>query len=415
MSSAIQSVEWGQIIDGKRYYPLHAEQKRILASDTRFTAAIAGTGGGKTVIGPIWVLKQLDNIFARKAPGYQINGMVVAPTYKVLSRATVPCLIDTLKGTKYEGVYKETKNVYVLPRNLGKIWCQGADNPGGLEGGQFDFIWGDEAGQFKLSVWVAIQGRTGAKQAPILLTTTPYGKNWLFHEFFKKYQEGDKNYYVRQWASKLNPAYPEEEYLRAKGSMSKEKGAMRYDGVFMQMEGLVYPELYSCVVEASVDEILEKKGKCFGGIDFGWNDPFVGLAGLLDEEDVLWVFYERYKSETPIEKHAEALPKFTNRTIRWYADRQPEYIKKLKKGGHKVLPAYKAIEIGIDAVNARILTGRLKILKNRCPALLAEGEMYAYPEEDEQTIGNLPDKNQCDHAMDSLRYMVTGIDIRKAA
>lgn len=415
MSTVETALEWGSVIDGKKYYPLHREQKAIIHSDVRFTAGIAGTGGGKTVCGPLWIMRQILKIREKKGPHYKINGMVIAPTYKVLSRATVPTLIDTFKGTQLEGVYKETKNVYELPNKSGKIWCQGADNPGGLEGGQFDWVWIDEGGQLKLSAWIALQGRTGAKEAPILITTTPYGKNWLFHEFFKRFEAGDKNYFVRQWASILNPTYPVEEYNRARGSMSAEKAAMRYDGIFMQMEGLVYPEFYTTAVEVELEKLLIKSGRLYGGIDFGWNEPFAALAGFLDEDDILWVFYERYLSETPIEKHAEMIPKFADKRIKWYADRMPEFILKLRKGGHKVVPAFKAIEAGIDALNARILTGRLKVLKNRCPAVFAEAESYAYPEKDEITIGNLPEKNQADHALDALRYMVAGIDLRKAA
>lgn len=403
---------WGKVVDGVKQYPVHKYQELIINSEVRFTAAIAGTGGGKTVIGPLWVAKKIAEIKAEN-PDRQIKGMIVAPTYKVLLRATVPCLIETFKGTALEGVYKETKNVYQM-YDGSVIWCQGADNPGGLEGGQFDFVWGDEAGQFKLATWIAIQGRTGQKQAPVLFTTTPYGKNWLFHEFFERFQDGDPNYFVVQWASKENPAYPEEEYNRAKEVMGL-KGIMRYDGVFLQMEGLVYPDMYTCKTDMSLDDIFAMPGRFYGGIDYGWNDPFCAVCGLLDQDDCLWIWYERYKSETPIERHADKLPKFKNKRIIWYSDNVPEYIHKLRRGGHNVRTAMKAIVPGIDAVNKRINTGKLKVVGNRCPAIFAEAELYAYPEKDEQTVGDKPDRNCPDHAMDALRYLVAGIDLRRAA
>lgn len=414
---------WGDFIDPDDYakgkfYPLHPGQLKVYNSEARFTAAIAGTGGGKTVLGPLWVIKQIARIQqTRDLQQKPILGMVVAPTYKVLQRATVPTLITTFKGTALEGVYKDQKNLYELPNNWGRIWCQGADSPGGLEGGQFDFVWGDEAGQFKYSVHVALQGRTGQKQAPILYTTTPYGKNWLYSDFYNKFIGGDKNYFVHQWASKLNPTYPVEEYDRAKGSMSKEKAAMRYDGVFMQMEGLVYPELSRCFVKADgkqLAELISGPGKFYGGIDYGWNDPFCALCGFLDQNDVLWIWYERYKSRTPIEEHANVLPKFEHSTIKWYSEHNPEFVMKLKKGGHKVKKAYKDIKSGVDAVNARIMTDRLKILVNNCPCLVFEGEMYSYPDDEEKEGGDKPLPGN-DHAMDTLRYLICGVDIRRAA
>ncbi len=414
-----KSLRWGDLIDVNdpskgKYFPLHEAQLDIYNSTARFTAAIAGTGGGKTVIGPLWIAKQIEQARKSKRP---ILGLVVAPTYKVLNRATVPTLIETLKGTSIEGQYKDQKGLYELADG-GRIWCQGADNPGGIEGGQFDFVWGDEAGQFKYGVWIAIQGRTGAKQSPVLLTTTPYGKNWLFTEFYKKYLAGDKDYYVKQWASKENPIYPEEEYNRAKGLMRDELGRMRYDGQFTQMAGLVYPDMsnaYASLTPSELNELLlNPENKHFGGLDFGWNDPFAALGGVLDKNDVLWIWYERYLSRTTIEEHAEALPKFSHKAIKWFSEHIPENILKLRRGGHKVLKASKSIRPGIDAVNARLLSNRLRILKNRCPALIAESEIYGYDADEDNTGGDIP-IGGLDHALDALRYMISGIDLRKAA
>ncbi len=424
----VKKLGWGDFIDPDnrskgKYYPLHSAQQEVYNSTARFTAAIAGTGGGKTVLGPLWVTKQLVRVIQSGTQKPALF-LVVAPTYKVLIRATVPTLIDTLYGTAFQGIYKETKNLYVIPPskdglpNGGKIWCQGADNPGGIEGGQFDGVWGDEAGQFKLSVWNAIQGRTGQKQSPVLLTTTPYGRNWLYTDFYQRWKAGDKNYFVKQWASYLNPTYAREEYERAKATMGKERAAQRYDGLFLQPEGLVYPEIDTCFTELTHQELLDKLSndakKHYGGLDFGWNDPFAGLCGFTDSNDVLWIWYERYKSRTPIEEHAEALPKLADKTIKWYSEHQPEMILKLRKGGHKVKKATKNIKVGIDAVNARIYQGKLKILVNHCPAIVSEAASYSYTD-DEDDPGNDTPIDENNHAMDALRYLIMGIDGRKAA
>lgn len=400
--------EWGEIIPGKgKHYPLHEFQLEVYNSTTRFTAAIAGTGGGKTVVGPLWLAKQ---ILETKGRGLY---MVIAPTYKVLSRATVPCLLETFADTPLEGIYFESKNLYVLPNDKGKIWCQGADNPGGLEGGQFDAIWGDEAGQFRQGVWTAIQKRTGKKKGKILLTTTPYSKNWLYYNFVEHWRENDPDYKVVQWSSVANPQYPIEEYERAHRTMPPERAAMEYDGQFTSLRGLVYPKYESCIVSGVNPKDIIVEGKLRGAIDFGWNDPFCALSGCL-LNDTLWIWYERYKSETPIEEHANHLPKFENRSLLWWADHNPELIRKLRLGGHRVVKAKKDIKAGIDAVNARMYSGRLKIIKESCPALIAELGSYRFPEEDEMIIGDKP-IDEDNHACDALRYMVAGIDLRRAA
>lgn len=417
-------MEWGAMKDPNdfskgKWFPLHEHQQAIYQAECRFIAAIAGTGGGKTVTGPIWCIKLIQRAITKYG---KCLGMIIAPTYKVLARATMPTFVDTLQHTAYEGTYVESKSKYVLPNDWGTIWCQGADNPGGLEGGQFDFVWGDEGGQFKKKTFDAIRGRTGAKQGPILITTTPYGLGPLYQEWYKRFIAGDKDYYIRIWNSIANPGYPLEEYERAKRSMSPEKFRERYDGIFMQLEGLVYPLLQRTKIsmkKVEIDDLISSPGKLVGGIDFGWNDPFAAIGGFLSNNDdygrdILYIWYERYKSQTTIETHADNLPKFSSRSLLWFAEHDPEYIIKLRKGGHSVKRAKKNIRLGIDAVNRRIYTDTIKIIENRCPATIAEGEMYCYPDKDEEIWGDKPlDKDN--HAMDALRYLVMGLDYKKAA
>lgn len=409
---------WGKKdAEGRPTYPLHRFQSLAFSSKSRFTACISGTGGGKTALGALWSITKTEEVLSIRE---KCLGMVLAPTYKVLERATVPALIETFKGTHLEGEFKQHKSVYELPDGKGLIWCQGVDNPGGIEGGQFDWIWCDEGGQYSKTAWNAIQGRTGFKRAPVFITSTPYGFNWLYTDFYARYLKNDPDYTVVQWASIDNPAYPQEEFERAARTLNPDTFAMRYRGQFTRMEGMVYPNLIKCLTDqVTVDEVLSWEGKLGGGIDFGWNDPFAGVCFLLDKEDVLWMWYERYLPFTTIEDHAAALPKFLDRKPMWWCEHNPEFIMKLIKGGHKCKRAFKNIVPGIEAVNARINTQRLWILQSitnkAMPATIAEGGTYMYVNKDETFTGDKPDVNCEDHAMDAVRYGVCGFDIRKAA
>ena len=435
MTAAVQSIKqydhhrWGDIEDdGAKTFRLHAGQSDVMRATARFKAAIAGTGGGKTALGPVWMMEQIHRVMLeRDTELFPIMGMVVAPTYQIMARATAPTLVEIFKGTDLEGRYVESKNRYYLPHGLGIIWLLSADRPTALEGGQFDFAWVDEGGQLSLDAWIAIQGRVGQKQAPVLITTTPYGMNFLYHKIYKPWLAGDKDYYVRQWPSNMNPAYSDEEYHRAKGSMSAQRAAMRYDGQFIKMMGLVYPDLDSCIV----DPVDPPIGRLVGGVDFGWNNPFASLGGTLyiddDGKDVLYIWYERYKRETGLGDHAAAMlpiasapaddpddPDQAPRTMMWYADpSRPDSISELRRGGLKVRKAKNDIMLGIDAVNARIYTQRLKVSRS-CKALIAESEEYAFPEKDDETYGEKP-VDEFNHALDALRYLVVGLDRRKLA
>ncbi len=395
--------DWGQLVKGVKQFPLHPGQSVIMRAEQRFVLACAGTGGGKTVTGPLWILKQIKRLLDKGQT--KINGLVVAPTYPVMERATAPTLISTFEGTTLEGRWIKP-NKYVLPRDMGIIWLLSADNPHGLEGGQFDFGWLDEGGQIKYDSWVAIQGRLGQKRAPCLITTTPYGQNWLFHRFFKYARMGDPDYFVHQFPSIANPAYPREEYERAKRTMSAQRFAMRYQGEFIKLAGLVMPDIDGCF-RPSHNFPIPKVGYAYGGIDWGWNDPFACLVGKVDSEtDILYIYYERYKRMTPLPEHAKAIPQNAEY---WAGSDRPDYIEEMRKTGLTVRQTeIKSVQLQIDAINNRIYSDRV-IVSDACRALKSEAQFWRYPEKDDETAGEKPvDGN--DHACEAFRYLVGNLD-----
>ena len=409
----LTDVAWGQSVAGCKTFRLHQGQLDILAHPARFSAAIAGTGGGKTVLGPIWAARQIKAA-AERLKGHPQVGFVVAPTYPILARATAPTLVEMFRGTDLEGRYVPSQNLYYLPHDLGLIWLLGADRPGGLEGGQADWAWIDEGGQLKVDAWYAIRRRTGHKEAPILITTTPYRLNWLHDKFYQPFLAGDPDYYVRQWASIENPTYSRAEYESAKRAMSPQRAAMMYDGEFVRFAGLVYQNLPDCALPEHIDAGDYPNARKVGGIDWGWQNPFCALGAVLfvNEygDDVLYVHYERYMRETGLEDHAASLPE----GYEWWADpAEPSSIHEFRQAGHAVRKANNSIVLGIDAVHARLNTLRL-VISPHCKALLAEAEQYAYPEKDDEMYGEKPlDVNN--HAMDALRYLVMGVDRRRIA
>ncbi|MQY69791.1 MAG: terminase, partial [Firmicutes bacterium] len=214
---------------------LHRYQLKAMLSPARFIGLIAGTGGGKTFFGPIWLLKQV-----RDYP--QDSFFVIAPTFPLFNRTTMP---EFRKRFDYDpdlkGEYKEQKKEYRLGTG-GIIYFGSADRPDSLEGGQVRAVWCDEAGQIKLASWQAIQRRLGVKMGRCLLTTTPYSLNWLKTDFYDPWKAGDSDYDVIQFSSIDSPYYPRKEYERAKRTLDRRIFEMRYMGLFRKMAGLVYAE-----------------------------------------------------------------------------------------------------------------------------------------------------------------------------
>lgn len=210
---------------------LHRGQTKAFLSKARFVLAVAGTGGGKSFMGPPWLAREIS-LYP------QDIWMVVAPTYKILHRATLPELIRSFKGTTFEGEYLSSQGIYKLPDG-GMIYCLSADNPDSLQGGQIRGVWFDEAGMMPdFHAWVACQQRLGVKQGRCLLTSTPYGHPWLYDLI--KNDSGDYDYI--NWRSIDNPYYPKEEYYRAARELPRWLFDMRYNGVFGTPEHAVFPD-----------------------------------------------------------------------------------------------------------------------------------------------------------------------------
>lgn len=367
----------------------HYYQSRALQSKKRFIALIAGTGGGKTFLGPIWLYQELS-----KYPEDQF--FVIAPVYKMLTRATVPMLIDMLRGTDAEGEYNQSKGLYLLPQG-GRIWFGSADRPETLEAGQYRAAWLDEAGQMKYMVWVVMQARLGLHRGRALITTTPYSLNWLYTEFYKRWRDGDPDYEVIQFESISNPHYPKEEFERAKGALSPQLFDMRYKGQFRKMEGLVYPDFSQEHMDDGFE--IPEEWKRQGGTDFGFNNPHVNLKGAVDADDVLYIYEEWYKPKVLLSDHAEEM-----KDIAYAADPSGKReIVELQDLGVKIDSAVSDVNLGIQKVNERIKTNRLKVFK-ACKNLIDEFEVYHWEESKDK-----PHKEN-DHCLDALRYLVMELE-----
>ena len=398
-----------------RVITLHEGQTRAMQSDARFVAMICGTGGGKTWFGPYWCLNEIC-----KHPGG--SGMIVSPTYDMLEREARQLFFNAVKGTEFEGTFHARQNKYTCPDGT-EIFFRSADKPNSLEGGQRDWIWLDEAGQYKVAAWIALQARVGFKLGRALFTTTPYAQNWLKKEIEDRWKKGDKDYDVIRFASIENPQYPKEEFERARRTLPKAIFERRYLGLFTKLAGLVYPDLENALCKPfDIPESWQR----IGAIDFGFHSPFVALSGAIAPDGVLFLYNEYYthphlEGDKLSEDHVDKLIART----RYKCDPEDPQLRvdmqaiidrrRGEEGGKRfkgiqLEQAKNPIQSGIELVTQRIKSGGLKIFKGSCPNMMDEGELYRYPG-DEMT----PEKGEKpvdsdNHALDCLRYIIYDLD-----
>jgi len=394
---------------------LHPGQTRAMLSEARFVAMICGTGGGKTWFGPYWAMNEIA-----KRPGGR--AMIVSPTFDMLSRESRAEWLKAVTNTDFEGNMKLSENHYITPDGT-DIFFRSADKPNSLEGGQFDWVWLDEAGQYKVGAWIAIQARVGMKLGRVLFTTTPYAQNWLKKEVEDRWKKGDPDYDVIRFASIENPKYPQEEFERARRTLPKAIFERRYLGLFTKLAGLVYPDMEMALCDPF--EIPENWQR-IGAIDFGFHSPFVALTGAIAPDGVLYLFDEYYthphlEGDKLSEDHVERL----RRGTRYVCDPEDPQLrvdmqaiidrKRTEEGGRRfkgveLTQAKNPIQSGIVLVTQRIKSGGLKIFRGACPNLMDESELYRYPGDEMNPERGEKPVDSDNHAMDCLRYICYDLD-----
>jgi hypothetical protein len=83
----------------------HPGQWRAWDSEKRFVIVLAGTQGGKTSFGPIWLWREIQ----RQGPG---DYLVVTPTYPLLNLKCLPELMRFFETVMRLGEYRKADRVF---------------------------------------------------------------------------------------------------------------------------------------------------------------------------------------------------------------------------------------------------------------------------------------------------------------
>lgn len=397
-------------------FKFHDKQKAVLTAKERFIFAKAGIRGGKTTVGAYWLCQE---IYRRYQAGDKGDWLVAAPTFKILQQSTLPCFRGVVPQDW--GVWRESRQCFELVWGS-FIFFRSTDSPDSLEGMTLLGAWLDEAGQTKKDTWVNIQGRLSIHKGRLIATTTPYGDaNWTNKVLYQtagkingEVREGkDKDIAVFEWESIENPAFPRDEYERAKTTLDPAVFRRRYQGVFTRLEGLVYADWKDEYVVEPFD--VPHGWERFGGIDFGKTNPTAVVCLVEDPTtNIFYLIKEFYRSEAPLKMPAQFIKDQGLRYV--LADPQSaQLILELNRqyGCGNVQAADNDINVGIERVNTLIREGRLRIFKT-CDNTLEELLSYHYARPDED--GYVKDKPVAkqNHAMDALRYAFSkNMDVRR--
>lgn len=386
------------------------KQAQIFDAQERFILVVTGIQGGKTYTGANWAEEKMHQFPSD-------DGMITAPTYKVLDQATLPKFFTEFPW--YRQFYKKGDQAIDLPchcergsnctdHKRGRVYIRSEEDPYKNEGLTLRWIWGDEIGQAKPASWLVHQARTAILKGQVLYTTTPYNLGWLYSEVYRRGIEGDKDFRVINWESIDNPVFPRDEWERAQRTLDAVTFDMRYRGLFRKRVGLVYDKFDSNLMAVSPDRVPTTFNEVIAGIDWGFTHPAAVIVIGIDYDGHYWVIDEMYESGLTT---GEIINKCKNlRTTHkinvFYPDSaEPDRIKECRDAGLYVREANKDIKLGVDKMRDLINFGRLHASR-KVLNWIDEIESYHYPEGHEAGYEKDLPKKDHDDAMDATRYAI---------
>ncbi len=382
---------------------LHKFQEKAFLSEKQIVINAAGIQSGKTTTGGIW----LHNRAMEIEPDH--NLIIAAPTYKILSQATLPRFLDYAKQFgkfhKVDSIFKYHHGPTVYIRSL--------TDPNAMEGiTDVEGVWLDEGGLISLYAWENIMGRAAFRQAKVMVTTTPYSLNWLY-QLWKQWKAGKRDdVEFLTYSSIDNPYFPKAEFERQKKLLDPVRFAMKYMGVFGKMEGLVYPEV------VYMDPIKLPAGtRYFAGVDWGFTNPFAIVIRAVTPENLHYRVDEYVKSGLDIDEcvfAAKSMTKLYPVELFICDPSSPANIKKFNKKQLKAIGANNDILDGIDTHRTLMRSNRFYVFEEQNPYGVEEYETYHYPAPKELGLDDdakepVPVAKN-DHTLDCDRYLTMYIE-----
>lgn len=416
---------------------MHAGQIQAYEHKARFLLILSGARSGKTSYGPWWLLREMQ----RMGPGAYL---AAAPSYKLLDKGVLPelkyafCSLLNLGtivgGAMGEFRFSEEGHRRVWPNapyTDSRVVFGHAENPESLEALTAKGAWLDECAQkrFKQASFEAIRRRLSIAQGPMLMTTTPYvSAHWIKTDVYDRAKRagterempGDNEFGVVSFESRMNPAFPQQEWDNAQRALPMWKFDLFYRGRFTRPAGAIYdcfdPEYHVMKSFAPPPE-----WKRYVGIDFGApNFAAVFLAeepeSIAEDGTVLPSRLFAYKEYRPnqaktAKEHIESLKdgemRLPDVTVGG-ARSEGQWRNEFRAAGYPIQdpwPDMHEVEVGIDRVYAQIKEDRLFIC-DCCHSLIDEFASYSRPVDEEgNPLEGIEDKDTY-HGLDSLRYVV---------
>jgi len=422
-------------------YQPHPGQVKFHASQSRFKVMCCGRRWGKSTAGPH---EELPKMMLRKP----VMGWIVAPTYDLGEkefRVFWNILIDKLqvpveRSKTFNSI--RTKSFRITTAWGSSVEVRSAEHPESLVGEGLDFVIMAEAAKLKLSHWQKyIRPTLSDKRGSAVFVSTPEGFNW----FYDLFQMGQSSFPEHsEWWSYRSPTWENDvvfpgglddpEILEVRGTLASEVFDQEYGAEFTSFAGRIYSE-FDEGYHVIRDYQFNPNWPNFVAFDFGFRNPFVCLNIQVDPAENIYVWDEYYERNLTSPEHARRLksmiqwrvdggyhdpsgPDEANTIVKIWKDLQEYRNRNLED--IFLSPAPNDWLAGVNRVKSWLKlqpteSGEMKpklFVSENCVNTIREFNTYRVKEQTEKmTEAKDPreePRKKDDHAMDALRYFITG-------
>ena len=420
--------------DGTLEVGFHPGQSQAWDSERRFVFIFAGTQGGKTAFLPWWLHREVERT-ARS--GEDNDYLAVTSSFDLFKLKFLPemkrVFCDVLNIGRYWGTdrvielacldpanpkYRQFLAVRASDHMWGRIILRSAQSETGLESATAKAAILDECGQdaFAIQDWEAVVRRVsigvGRGGGRILGATTIYNLGWIYNHVYIPFTNGNPDFDIIQFPSYMNPAFPREEYERAKRSMPAWRFAMFYKGEFERPAGAIYGDFKELIM--LVDRFpIPSSWEHVVGVDFGGaNTATIWLAHNPDD-DRWYAFRETLSGHRATADHCQEQSRYALgisdlSAIGGAKSENQQRDDWYEEGFMVEEPIISGLEPGISRVIELIKTDRLRVFRD-LEGLRNEIRTYRRKLGPEgNPLEQIINKNRF-HRLDALRYAATHI------
>ncbi len=404
-------------ISAQAYEPRGAAEELFYSHEREvLLAGPAGTGKTRAALEKMFLCMQkyssMRCLLARKTRVSLTQSALVTLEEKVLPAG----------HSISRGATRGRRTGYVL-ENGSELVLGGLDNADRVMSSEYDMILACEATELTLSDWEKLLTRLRHGIMPYQQAVAECNPSHPGHWLNVRANAGLMRRLVSRHED--NPIFFDRQtglYTLAgqtyRATLERLSGVRRkrlLDGLWAAPEGLVYETFADHIISVTGadEQELDNAMPACAGLDWGWRDPTAVVVGVLRPDQRLYVVEEFYARRLPLEELAERVAALLKRwnVERCFADRsRPDLINLMRR--HDV-PCENAplvsIAAGISLVESRFLADKLKIYSS-CHHLIQEASEYQYAADESQKAGAAVQPGS-DHAMDALRYMLTGLEI----